>query len=400
MGILAALLAAGWTAPVLADLKSGHAAWDQGDYATAVREWRELADQGNADAQFNMAQAYRLGRGLERDPAQAEALLAKAAAQGHLRAIDTYGLLLFQNGKREQSMPYVTAAAERGNPRAQYLLGIAHFNGDLAEKNWVRAYALMTLANTAGFEPARAGIAQMDDFIPLEERQEAQLVAQSLKREADGKLATQLAAKDLGVDTAPVASPAERMPANVPPDVAAPDRTPPQVMERIDVTPSILAAEAAIAAAARVTGTENPAIAGADFAQGGITQSATANVAPTPVTPTPVTPTPVTPTPVTAVTETSRPVQVRPDRPQRAVAAPTADGPWRVQLGAFSVKSNADRLWSRLSANTALAGKSKFLVPAGSVTRLQVGGFASRASAQDACDALKRGRRDCLVTKP
>ncbi|MFZ1743518.1 MAG: tetratricopeptide repeat protein, partial [Pontixanthobacter sp.] len=183
----------------MADLDRGYQAWDRGDYNTAVREWRDLSAKGDPDAQFNMAQAYRLGRGVEQNNAQAEILIAKAAAQGHIRAIDTYGLLLFQGGRREEAMPYIIASAERGNPRAQYLLGIGHFNGDLVSKDWVRAYALMTLSNAEGFEPAKAGLAQMDDFIPMEQRQEAQNVARTLKQDADAKRSAQLAANDLSI---------------------------------------------------------------------------------------------------------------------------------------------------------------------------------------------------------
>ncbi|MGB3739619.1 MAG: tetratricopeptide repeat protein, partial [Pontixanthobacter sp.] len=166
-------VALAFAAPAQADLERGSAAWERGDYETAVSEWRDLSNSGNPDAQFNMAQAYRLGRGVVTNMAQAEILMAKAAAQGHMRAIDIYGLLLFQDGRRKQAMPYVAASAERGNPRAQYLLGISHFNGDLATLDWVRAYALITLANNAGFEPARNAAAQMDDHIPLEQRQQA-----------------------------------------------------------------------------------------------------------------------------------------------------------------------------------------------------------------------------------
>ena len=94
-------------------------------------------------------------------------------------------------------MPYITAAAGRGDPRAQYLLGVAHFNGDLAAKDWHRAYALLTLANSAGLPQARAAMNQMDEFIPLAERQQAQVLAQQLKSEADANRARQLAAVDL-----------------------------------------------------------------------------------------------------------------------------------------------------------------------------------------------------------
>ena len=93
------------------------------------------------------------------DPARAEQLYAQAAARGHLQAADTYGLMLFQAGRREEAFPYVRDAARRGDPRSQYLLGIAHFNGDLVEKDWVRAYALLSLANSQGLPQAAPAIA-------------------------------------------------------------------------------------------------------------------------------------------------------------------------------------------------------------------------------------------------
>ena len=75
------------------------------------------------------------------------------------------------------------------------------------------------------------------------------------------------------------------------------------------------------------------------------------------------------------------------------------NGPWKVQLGAFGVAGNADKLWSRLSGRAELAGAQKVTIPSGRLTRLLAGGFASRGDAQQACNALKRGGQDCLVTK-
>ena len=49
------------SANVTADFYSGYVAYETGDYETALREWRALAEQGNADAQFNVAFMYNLG---------------------------------------------------------------------------------------------------------------------------------------------------------------------------------------------------------------------------------------------------------------------------------------------------------------------------------------------------
>ncbi|MBA3053846.1 MAG: sporulation protein [Sphingomonadales bacterium] len=191
------VLAAGTSA--LADVKAGTEAWARSDYAAAIREWQGPAATGDPDAQFNLAQAYRLGRGVERDLARAELLFGKAAAQGHMQAADNYGLLLFDRGERRQALPYVQAAAGRGDPRAQYLLGIAHFNGDLLPKDWIRAYALMSLARTAGLAQAEPAMAQMDQHIPLAQRQAAVSLAARLGQQVEANRASQIAASRLGV---------------------------------------------------------------------------------------------------------------------------------------------------------------------------------------------------------
>src|SRR6187402_1581152 len=202
----AVLLAALAAAPALADVKTGVDAWSRGDYTAAVREWEGLATAGDPDAMFNLGQAYRLGRGVPTDLKRAEALYAKAAAQGHLQAADTYGLMLFQDGRREDALPYVRDAARRGDARSQYLLGIAHFNGDLVEKDWSRAYALMTLASGAGLPQAAPAIAEMDRHIPLAQRQQAAGLAMQLHNEAGAARASELAAFDLAAQ-APAATP-------------------------------------------------------------------------------------------------------------------------------------------------------------------------------------------------
>lgn len=291
--------------PSLADVKAGVDAWGRGEYDRAVSEWRGPAAAGDADAQFNMAQAYRLGRGVDANARQAEIYYARAAEQGHLKAADNYGLLLFQDGRREEAMPYVRDAAGRGDPRAQYLLGIAHFNGDLVAKDWVKAYGLLTLANSAGLPQARPAIRQMDDFIPMAQRQQAQSLAVRLKQESDAQRFARLAAADLGGGTV--------QPRSTPPRAAA-----------------------------------------------------------------------LTPQPPAAAPVTS---------------AGAAGGPWKVQLGAFGVPGNAEKLWARVAGRAELAGAQKVTVSAGQLTRLLAGGFASRQAARQACDALKRGGQDCLVIR-
>jgi cell division septation protein DedD len=81
------------------------------------------------------------------------------------------------------------------------------------------------------------------------------------------------------------------------------------------------------------------------------------------------------------------------------VARPAAarQGSWRVQLGAFGVPGNADKLWGQLSSKPALAGTRKTLLPSGKLTRLLATGFASEAEASRACASLKRDGQACVV---
>ena len=167
-----------------ADTKQGVEAWSRGDYDSAIKIWRPLAIAGDDDAQFNMGQAYKLGRGVPADLRAAEDWYRKAAEQGHLQAADNYGLVLFTNGDRQKAMPFIKTSAERGEPRAQYIYGTALFNGEFVSKDLVRAYAMMTRASASGLAPASASLAQMDRFIPLAERQKGLLLARDLEQTA------------------------------------------------------------------------------------------------------------------------------------------------------------------------------------------------------------------------
>ena len=70
-------------------VRAGIDAWQKGDTEGAVAIWRPLAEAGDADAAFNLGQAYRLGRGVVIDLAQAQNWLERAARKGHVDAQTT-----------------------------------------------------------------------------------------------------------------------------------------------------------------------------------------------------------------------------------------------------------------------------------------------------------------------
>lgn len=331
--MMATALLALAAAPLHADVKAGVDAWSDGDFTRAVVEWQEPAAAGDADALFNLAQAYRLGRGVDADNARARSLYEEAARRGHLKAADNYGLMLFQEGEQEKAMPLIRAASDRGDPRAQYVLGLSHFNADFAPRDWVRAYALMTLAQGQGLPQAQDAVAQMDQFVPLVQRQQAQSLARQLEAAAQARRSADLTAAELGSgQAAPVAAQAR---------------------------PAVLTTSAPAAAAVPAP-------------------------APSPV-------------PASVTVAAAAPVRTAPVAASASAPANRPAGNWRVQLGAFGVAGNADRLWNRLSAKPALAGTTKTLIPSGKVTRLLATGFASKAAAQQACASLKRQGQGCMV---
>ena len=79
---LAIIFVLGFAPPAWADFQDGVAAYNRGDYATAFREMKPLAEQSFAIAQFNLGILYANGRGVPQDDAEAVKWYRKAAGQG------------------------------------------------------------------------------------------------------------------------------------------------------------------------------------------------------------------------------------------------------------------------------------------------------------------------------
>ncbi len=191
--------------PALADVKAGVDAWSRGDFDKAVAEWRGPAIAGDADAQFNMGQAYKLGRGVATDPAQAIEWFRKAAVRGHAQAEDNYALMLFQEGRKADALPWLEKSVTRDEKRTELVLGTMLFNGDAVKKDWVRAYALVSRSSRQGLAQASQTLAQMDQYISAEQRQKGTELASKI--ESDGH-ARRLAAASTPSHTAPLELPA------------------------------------------------------------------------------------------------------------------------------------------------------------------------------------------------
>ena len=82
----------GFAAPAYAGYNEGKAAYDRGDYAKAYKEFKPLAEHGDADAQGYMGEMYYLGHGVPQSYVKAVKWYRKAAEQGDDEAQFELGL--------------------------------------------------------------------------------------------------------------------------------------------------------------------------------------------------------------------------------------------------------------------------------------------------------------------
>ncbi len=119
--------------PAFADLDKGWDAYEKGDYATALREWRPLAEQGDVIAQYYLGWLYDNGEGVELDYSQALRWYRLAAEQGDADAQHSIGIL-YHNGQGvsqdyEEAIKWFVLAAEQDYLRAQNALGSIYEEG-------------------------------------------------------------------------------------------------------------------------------------------------------------------------------------------------------------------------------------------------------------------------------
>lgn len=359
-----ALAATAAASPALAGVKEGVDAWRDGDYPKAIAEWRGPASAGDPDAQFNLGQAYKLGRGVPLDPAAALDWYRKAAGAGHEQAQATLGLLLFQGAQREEAMTWLKKAADQGEPRAQYVVGTAYFNGDLLPKDWARAYALMTRAKAANIGAATTSLTQMDQMIPEQQRMAGIALAREMERTAQLRTAD-VSAPNMPLTMRNTVTPPAVGKTSVPASAPAPaPASPAPVMAQAGNAPTPWKAPVAERAA-----TPPPA--------GSLPKSISPKPTPTPVTTKPVAPPAAAP----------------------AITA-SAKGGWKIQLGAFSSADAARNAWTSLSARAGLKALTPYYSAAGALTRLQAGALGSRSAADQACAAVKAAGTTCFAIAP
>jgi len=126
-------------------LTAGSMAYIKGDYKTALRKWRPLAEQGNAGAQLNLGQLYRQGQGVPQD--------------------------------YKEAMKWYHRAAEQGYGIAQNNLGYMYGKGDGVPQDNVQAHMWFIIAGASGDKSAMSNRDKVAEVMTPAEIAESQTLA-------------------------------------------------------------------------------------------------------------------------------------------------------------------------------------------------------------------------------
>ena len=155
LAVVVSLLAAPAAAQ---DRDKGVEANARDDYAAALIELRPLAEQGDADAQTNLAIMFENGLGVAQDYTEAVKWYQRAAEQGHVGAQNNLGVM-YGNGRgvaqdHAEAVKWYQRAAEQGVAQPQDNLGVMYENGRGVPQDFVRAHMWFNLAAAQGLAPA------------------------------------------------------------------------------------------------------------------------------------------------------------------------------------------------------------------------------------------------------
>jgi TPR repeat protein len=161
------LISAAKSGNVVAQLKLGHLYYQGFDGKEALRWFRQAAEQGAAEAQYNLGVMYRDGLGVPQNIEKAIKLFEQAAKQGYAKAKCSLGVM-YRDGQGmpkndKEAMKLFEQAAKQGLAEAQYNLGLMYEEGQGVPQNkkealkWFELAAEQGYAHLLGFNNELAG---------------------------------------------------------------------------------------------------------------------------------------------------------------------------------------------------------------------------------------------------
>ena len=137
---------------ILSEFDRGLVAYNSNDFATALKIWVPLAQQGHAVAQANLGAIYNNGKGVPQDHETAFKWMTLAAEQGQSDAQNSLSAMYY-SGKgapldHVAAIKWATLAANQRNSDSQVLLGVMHSRGDGVPQNDIYAYMWLQIADS------------------------------------------------------------------------------------------------------------------------------------------------------------------------------------------------------------------------------------------------------------
>jgi len=164
---------------------------------TSFQVYQPKANQGDADAQFNLALLYYTGLGIPQDRRYAIFWYTKAAEQGHIQAQYFLGKLYnFGDGIEVRqdfklAVYWLTKAAEQGHIQAQYLLGHMYEYDDEPPQDYKLAFFWYTKAAEQNHHFAKEDRDKMLEKMSQSQIEEAQKFSKELYEKIDNEIAEQ-----------------------------------------------------------------------------------------------------------------------------------------------------------------------------------------------------------------
>ena len=157
--LMVSLLTCAGGVAIAQDYDAGLKAAQAGDFQTALKEWKPLADQGDACAQYNLGLMYADGEGVPEDDAEAARWYRLAADQGLAGAQRNLGLM-YANGRGvpeddAEAVRWYRLAADQGLADAQHNLGVMYADGRGVPQDNVTAHMWFNIAGANGDEDGR-----------------------------------------------------------------------------------------------------------------------------------------------------------------------------------------------------------------------------------------------------
>ena len=153
---LATVLSLAFSQASAQDLNKGMDAYNAGDYATALKEWKPLAEQGNGSAQTNLGYMYTKGNGVLKDYAEAKKWYQLSAEQGYAYAQHNLATMYLKGHgvlkDYAEAIKWWRLAAKQGHYLSQNDLGISYAMGNVVPKDNIKAHMWFNIASANGNE--------------------------------------------------------------------------------------------------------------------------------------------------------------------------------------------------------------------------------------------------------